>query len=268
MEWPCRIEGTIEADEIVMGRGVVIEKGVVIRGKHGRMKRLVLGDFCYIGENVKILCPEFRLGDYSKLNAYSFCHGEEALQIGRNCWIGGNVVLDSMGGLCIDDGVGIGAHSQIWTHIQFGDIVEGSRFFSKEYMHIGHDAWFVGCCLVSPVKVAPKAMAMLGSVITKDMAENRIYGGLSVDLTEKMGGGQFREHSLEEKYGIMCRLIEAFYDEHPEFYGMLKVSKDSHFWRDDTTVFDVSRRTYTQTYSEAEVLFLKQHVPLIKFTPE
>lgn len=273
LEWPCRIDASvvIDAEEIVMGRGVVIEKGVVIRGKHGRMKRLVLGDFCYIGENVKILCPEFRLGDYSKLNAYSFCHGEEDLQIGRNCWIGGNVVLDSMGGLCLDDGVGIGAHSQLWTHIQFGDIVEGSRFYSRDYMQIGRDAWFVGCCHVSPVKVAPKSMALLGSVVTKDMEENRIYGGSPAkDLTEKMGGGQFRAHSVEEKRGILCRMIAAFEEENPQFRGMLRVVVDSsEVWGmpADCTIFDVSARTYTQTYSAAEVAFLKANTPLIKFVP-
>jgi acetyltransferase-like isoleucine patch superfamily enzyme len=272
MDWPNRIEGTIEADEVILGRGVVVEKGVVIRGKHGPMKRLVLGDFCYIGENTKILCPEFRLGDYSKLNAYSFCHGQEELQIGRNCWIGGNVVLDSQGGLCIDDGVGIGAHSQIWTHCQFGDIVEGSRFFSRNYMHIGRDAWFVGCCLVSPVKVAAKSMALLGSVITKDMEENRIYGGLSVDLTEKMGGGQFREHSIDEKAGILRNLIRIFEQQNPCFVGnqLIVVRDTSEIWGLPAgfTVFDVSRRTYTQTYSEVEVMFLKANTPLIKFTPE
>jgi acetyltransferase-like isoleucine patch superfamily enzyme len=271
MEWPSRIEGTIEADEVIIGQGVVVEKGVVIRGKTGRMKRLVLGDFCYIGNDVKILCPEFSLGDYSKLNAYSFAHGTEPMHIGRNCWIGGNVVLDSIGGLDIDDNVGIGAQSQIWTHIQFGDIVEGSRFYSREYMHIGKDAWFVGSCLVSPVKIAPKSMALLGSVITHDMEENRIYGGTPAkDVTDKMGGGQFREHSLEDKMGILCRLIDNFYREHPQYRGMLRVvtRKEEIPWQPlECTVFNVANRTYTQTYSEAEVKFLKEHTPLIKFTP-
>ena len=32
--------------------------------------------------------------------------------------------------------------------------------------------------------------------------------------------------------------------------------------------FDVTDRTYNRTYSEAEVAFLKAHVPLIKFLPK
>ena len=117
MGHPCesRILGKIDAEEIVIGQGVLVEEGVLIAGKNGRASRVVLGDFCTIGRETKILAPEFRLGDYSKLHAHSFAHGERPLQIGRNCWIGGNTVLDSMGGLVIDDNVGIGSQSQIFS---------------------------------------------------------------------------------------------------------------------------------------------------------
>lgn len=188
VKYESQIEGTINADHVQIGQGVVVEEGVVIKGKDGPARQVILGDFCYIGRQTRIITPEFRLGDYSKLHAHSFAHGEKPMQIGRNCWIGGNTVLDSMGGLDIDDNVGIGAHSQIWTHIQFGDIVEGSRFFSKKYMHLGKDAWFVGHCIVSPVRVGPKSMAMVGSVVTKDMLPNHIYAGVPAkDMTDKMG---------------------------------------------------------------------------------
>jgi hypothetical protein len=32
--------------------------------------------------------------------------------------------------------------------------------------------------------------------------------------------------------------------------------------------FDVSQRTYTKNYGEAEIAFLKANVPLVKFAPE
>jgi len=116
-----KIDGRINAEEVIIGKGVVVEEGVLITGKGGPARKVVLGDFCYIGRETRIFAPEFRLGDYSKLNAFAFGNGELPMQIGRNCWFGGNIVLDSLGGLDIDDNVGVGAHSQIWTHIQFGD---------------------------------------------------------------------------------------------------------------------------------------------------
>lgn len=262
-----RIEGEINAKHVEIGRGVVVEPGVVITGKHGPAESVILGDYCYIGRDTRIIVPEFRLGHYSKLNAMSFCHGTLPMQIGRNCWIGGQVVLDSIGGLDIDDGVGIGAQSQIWTHIQFGDIVEGCRFYGGKYMHIQRDAWFVGSCLVSPVEVGERAMALLGSVVTRDMQPNHVYGGSpAVDLTEKIGP-QFEARTIDEKADKLRTLIGSFAWEHPECLEQLVVVCDaSEIVDDERTYFDVSTRTYTRTHSAAEVAFLKAWTPLVKFT--
>lgn len=263
-----RIEGVINADEVHVGKGVVVEEGVLITGKDGPASKVVLGDFCYIGRQTRIIVPEFRLGDYSKLHAFSLAHGDRPMQIGRNCWIGGNVVLDSIGGLDIDDNVGIGAHSQIWTHIQFGDIVEGCRFYSRKYMHLQKDAWFVGHCIVSPVSVGEKSMALVGSVVTSDMLPNHIYAGVPAkDVTEKMGL-QFDDLSVEQKAARLQKLIDAFVKEHPQYRGQLMVVTSPDEIRQGVCCFDVSRRTYTRTYSEAEVAFLKAHVPLVKFAPD
>ena len=262
-----RILGTIDAEEIVIGQGVLVEEGALIAGKNGRAARVVLGDHCFIGRGTRILVPEFRLGDYSKLHARSFAHGERPLQIGRNCWIGGGTVLDSMGGLTVDDNVGIGSQSQIWTHIRFGDIVEGCRFFQERSMWIGKDAWFVGHCVVSPVAVGERSMALAGSVVTRDMLANHVYGGVpAADLTDKIGG-QFEPRSVGEKAARLRELIDAFTSRHPEYAGQLLVAASPDEIRPGVCCFDVSRRVYTKTRSEAEVAFLKAHVPLVKFTP-
>lgn len=263
----ARIEGTINADELIVGKGVVVEEGVLITGKSGKARRVVLGDFTFIGRHTRIIAPEFCLGDYSKLHMHSFGHGERPLQIGRNCWIGGNSVLDSMGGLDIDDNVGIGAHSQLWTHIQFGDIVEGSRFYSHTYMHVGKDAWFVGHCIVSPIQVGEKSMALVGSVVTRDMLPNHIYAGVPAkDVTDKMGT-QFEPRTTEQKAAKLQEMIDAFVEKHPQHKGQLLVVQSPEEYKAGITCFDVSQRVYTRTYSDAEIAFLKAHVPLVKFTP-
>ena len=265
--YDSRMEGIINADEVHIGKGVVIEEGVLITDRTGPARKVVLSDFCYIGRHTRIIAPEFRIGDYSKLHAFSFAHGEKPMQIGRNCWIGGNTVLDSNGGLDIDDNVGIGAHSQIWTHMQFGDIVEGCRFYSRKYMYIPKDVWFVGHCVVSPVRVGEKSMALVGSVVTEDMLPNHIYAGVPAkDVTDKFGY-QFEVRSVDQKFAELQKLIDAFTEQNPEHKGQLAVIRSLEESQEGVCCFDVSRRTYTKTYSQAEVAFLKAHVPLIKFTP-
>ena len=58
-----KILGKINAKSVTLGKGVVVEEGVVISSKTGPADKVVLGDFCFIGEHTKIFCPEFRLGD-------------------------------------------------------------------------------------------------------------------------------------------------------------------------------------------------------------
>jgi len=262
-----KIEGEIDAKELFLGKGVVVEKGVLITGKIGAANKVVLGDFSFIGQQTRIMVPEFRLGDYSKVHCFSFLHGEKALQIGRNCWIGENTILDSMEGLDIDDNVGIGAHSQFWTHIQFGDILEGCRFFSRKYMYVGKDAWFVGHCIVSPIHVGERSMALAGSVVTRDMIPNHIYSGVPArDVTDKLGF-QFKSPSVEQKASKLQEIIDAFVEKHPEHNGQLIVISSPNGRKEGVCWFDVSERTYNKTYSQAEVFFLKEDIPLIKFVP-
>jgi acetyltransferase-like isoleucine patch superfamily enzyme len=266
--WAPRIEGDIQAEELVIGKGVVVEEGVLITGRGGPAKKVVLGDFSFIGRQTRILAPEFRIGEYTKLHNFSLGYGDGPLQIGRDCWIGGHTVLDSMAGLDIDDFVGIGAHSQLWTHMQFGDIVEGCRFHSRRYMHVGKDAWFVGHCIVSPVRVGERSLALVGSVISRDMLPDHTYAGVPAkDITDKLGP-QFEPRSVAQKADTLQELIRAFESRNPRFKHQLRVVRSPEEIVQGVCCFDVSRRVYTKTYSEAEVGFLKAHIPLVKFTPD
>ena len=135
-------------------------------------------------------------------------------------------------------------------------------------MHIEEDTWFVGHCVVSPVRVGARSMAMVGSVVTKDMLPNHIYAGVpAVDVSEKLGY-QFEERTLDQKAAKLQELLDAFLAKRSQFIGQIAVIRSPEERREGITCFDVSRRVYTRTYGPAEVAFLKAHVPLIKFTPD
>lgn len=258
-----QIHGVIRSSNVTIGRGVSIGAGTTIEADI-----VVLGDNCFIGENVTIRTKEFWLGDYSKIQRGTVGFGSQALRIGRNCWIGGRCDLDSQGGLVLEDNVGVGSLSQIWTHIRHGDVVNGCRFDSSQSVTIGKDAWFVGSCLVSPVSVGERSMAMLGSVIVKDMLPDRTYGGSpAVDITQKVGS-QFAAISIDEKARRLKRLISDFELTNPEFANQLVVVTDLEDVNllDNRTYFDVGSRSYSKKFTPAEVCFLKQ-TGTVKFTP-
>lgn len=253
------------ADELIVGKNVTISKNAIIRGLYGNAKRIVLGDNIYIGESVQIICDDFSLGDYSKIHHHTNIHGYKPCSIGHNAWIGQYSIIDSVGGTTIGDNCGIGAHSQLWSHIKYGDTLEGSRFNSDSPMIIGKDVWFVGHCIVSPIKAEDKSMAMVGSVVTKDMKYNEIYAGVPAQSISAKIGYQFVEKLIEEKLLIM----QKYLDESGVNKDSIKIVESvSDFKNDGKSYFSVKERFYLKQNNEAEIEFMRYLLPeKAKFTP-
>jgi hypothetical protein len=127
-------------------------------------------------------------------------------------------------------------------------------------MVIGNDVWLVGHCIVSPVTIEDGAMALVGSVITKDMKKNHIYGGAPAkDLTDKMLP-QFTITGNGEKK----KILEQF--ELP--FGIQWIEDTSEIVDDTISYFNITDRTYTKRGTDIEISFMKKlQYKLIKFVP-
>jgi len=258
---------SILAEEIIIGKNTTIHPSVKIRGINGKANKILIGDNCYIGENVQIICDDFSIGDYSKIQHHTNIHGYLPCHIGHNAWIGQYSIIDSIGGTTIGNNCGIGAHSQIWSHIKFGDTLEGCRFLSEKPTIIGDDVWFVGHCIVSPITAANKSMAMVGSVIVKDMNYNEIYAGSPAKSISDKIGYQFLEVSLEEKFTKMNAYLNEW-NIHTKNIKIVINKDEIDFQNEDISYFNISDRTYTKRGSEEEVSFMKFLLPSkAKFIP-
>jgi acetyltransferase-like isoleucine patch superfamily enzyme len=257
----------IQVEEIHIGINSIIEPSVKIRGINGKAKKIVIGDNCYIGENVQIICDDFSLGDYSKIQHSTNIHGYLPCHIGHNAWIGQYTIVDSIGGTTIGNNCGIGAHSQIWSHIKYGDTLEGCRFLTEKPMIIGNDVWFVGHCIVSPIIAEDKSMAMVGSVVTKDMRFNEIYAGSpAISISNKVGF-QFSKVSTDEKYLKMLSYLKEWGGNSKTIKIISDIS-EIDFKKNDISYFNVSDRTYKKTSSVDEISFMKFLLPAkAKFVP-
>lgn len=256
----------ISADEISVGFGAFIHPTAVICGSDGgTARRIHIGDHTYIGERVVIRCADFSIGDYSKIHHDTNIHGYLPCHIGHNAWIGQFTIIDSIGGTTIGDNCGIGAHSQLWSHIKYGDTLEGCRFLTEKPLTVGKDVWFVGHCIISPITAEDRSMAMVGSVVTKNMRANTIYAGSpACEISSKIGP-QFLPVTIDEKKKRMRHyLAESGIDGST----IRIVSSTSEFGNDDLTYFAVDERIYTKQRSSAEIAFMKYLLPSRgKFTP-
>ena len=251
----------IQTEELILGKNAVISPSATIRGISGKAKKIEIGDNVYIGDNVQIIVDDFKIGDYGKIHHHTNFHGYKPLHIGHNSWIGQGSLIDSIGGVTIGDNCGIGAYSQLWSHIRYGDPLEGCNYESNTPLIIGKDVWFVGHCIVSPIIAQDKSMALVGSVITKDMDENHIYGGSPAkDLTGKIQP-QFTPLPIKEKKELMSQFQTP---------KDIKIIED---WKEvgdlkKHTYFNITDRTYNKRQTPNEVQFMKLlQSKLIKFTP-
>lgn len=262
-------EGIIFADEISIGKNVKIGKNVIIRNIDGKnSSKICIGDNVFIGDNTIILVPEFSIGDYSTIHRHTRISGYKKCIIGHNFWIDQNCILNSTDELIIGNNVGVGAYSQLWTHIKYGDILEGCRFNSTKPMIIEDDVWFVGHCIVSPVHAKKKSMAMVGSVITKNMEENTIYAGSPAKSISEKIGPQFSNRTFEEKEKMFIQKLKAWnlFEE----YGnkIIPVKDYPSKIKDDSIYFNLKERTYTKKGFEFEFEFMRYLLPEYKFIPK
>lgn len=250
----------IDADDVQIGPGAVIEDGVVIKGRSASAaRRVVIGDNAFIGAGSRIVVDEFEIGHYSTLHNHAFIAGDLPCRIGHACWIGQHTVLNSTGGLTLGNGVGIGAYSQLWTHIKHGDVLQGCRWHSAAPTVLDDDVWLVGHCVVSPIHAGARSMALLGSVITRNMAPDRTYAGVPArDVTDRLGP-QFGIVSLEEKIARLRELRDEFCRGLPRaaLSALAITGDDPASVADGATWFDLERRTFVPQRTPIEVAFVR-----------
>lgn len=248
-----------------IGVGVTIGANVVIKAQ-----KVVIGDFVQIGDGCKFYVPELTIGDYSRLGDLVLGIGTKPMRLGRNLYVGRLVRLDSRGGLTIEDNVGIGDSSAIWTHIRHGDTVQGCRW-DKEYpLVIEHDAWLVAKVTVGGCqRIGARAQVFNESNVTKrELPADTVWqGNPAVDVTQKIGP-QFETLSDIEKMQRFAAEVTRFEAQHPRYEGWIKLLGIQNYPYDPesgATYFDVVDRTYTKRRTAAEVAFLR--FTLAKFLP-
>lgn len=240
------------ADRVGFGRNVTFGPNC---------RRVSIGFATELGDDLYIDVPELSIGDYVKIHRGGLIYGYQPCRIGHNCWIGQSTIIDSIGGTTIGNNVGIGAQSQLWSHIKFGDTLAGCRWNSARELVVEDDVWFVGHCIVSPIHARRRSMLLVGGVITHDMEENHVYAGTPAkDITDKVGP-QFVERSAAEKARRFAELSEEFrrltgigLD---QFEPVLVDELAGRQSDEKRTYFSLATRQYLPARSEAEYRFMK-----------
>ena len=219
-------------------------------------RRVTIGFGAFIGNDLYLDVEELHVGDYFTIHHGSVVHGKQC-SIGHNNWIGHYTILDSLGGLLqLGNNVGVGAHSQLWSHMKFGDRLAGCRWHDTGRLIVGDDVWFVGHCIVAPITAEARSMLMVGGVAVADMQANHVYAGSPAkDVTEKMGT-QFEEITPDDRQKMFSHYLREYADAGNDVNFIKTVQGID---RADTryTQYDLDTREYLPRYTDDEYRFMR-----------
>ncbi|WP_417315595.1 hypothetical protein [Cycloclasticus pugetii] len=240
--------------EVNISSNVTIQENVILGDK---CKKVSIGFGSFIGRDVFIDVEDLTIGDYTTIHHGSILSGINTA-IGHNCWIGHYTIIDSLGGMTkIGNNVGVGAHSQLWSHMKFGDVLAGCQWSSSGKLILEDDVWLVGHSITGPITAGSKSMLMTGGVALKDMEKNCIYAGSpAVNVTQKLGH-QFAAKIPSKIIDEFLELLEEFKAISGEKICSLVVVDEFDFDNVNVTQFKPVERLYLPMRSDVEYKFIK-----------
>lgn len=251
--------------DVKIGRGTSFGRNVRFN-----CQRVRIGDGVIFQDNIRIDATEFEIGDYGTIYFGCFFPGPGKIKIGHNFWLGSNSIIDGQGGTTIGDNVCVGAQSQLWTHMKYGDVLAGCRFNSVAPLNIGNDVWLGAHNLVSPVTIGDRSLTLMGSLIVKDILPDKVFAGApATDQTIKFGS-QFSETTTEYRKGMLKAMIEKFaiVNNIKNVWDYVEICSElPQKWNTKKTIIDVSSRQYYKTSSRFELMLMRSLLPTAKYVP-
>lgn len=106
--------------------------------------------------------------------------------VGKNVFINGGCRFQDQGGITIEDGVLIG-HNVVLATLNHCMIPERRADIEPAPIHIGRNVWIGANAMVLPsVTIGDGAVVAAGAVVTKDVPENTIVGGVPAKPIRKV----------------------------------------------------------------------------------
>ena len=186
---------------------------------------IVLEDGVSIGSDVHIICGKLSVGEETVICAEVRVDGDKSLTIGKNCYIGQRTLINVTEPVTIEDGVGIGSDTSIFTHGVWVSYLEGlPRKFAPA--KICRNAWIPPRCIIQPgVTVGESAMLATGAVATKDIPGGTFAGGIPATVIRNINDIK-DQVDLQEKDRRTREILQAFVDHVAENTDCQPVSED------------------------------------------
>ena len=205
LDWPivCEGKGQLElGSDARLGRGAELSVGLKSKlsiGAHATIRQNAIvrvGEGCNItvGNSFKIengsrlfIQKDWRIGDHVQIATNCALFSRESpsagvLTIGDNTHIGDNTIIDVVDDVSIGASVAIGPNCVIYSHdhgYESDTLAAWKGPLIAQPVVIEDNAWIGSGVTVLPgVTIGERAVVAAGSVVTKDVEANTVYGGI------------------------------------------------------------------------------------------
>lgn len=133
------------------------------------------------------------IGEGTGINPYVKIRVQNSgfVKIGKNCSIHSFTVIYGDGGVTIGDKVRIATHVVIVPNDHNFDNLNQDIYeqgLTRKEITIGDDVWIgAGAIILAGVKIGSHSVIAAGAVVTKDVEENTIVGGVPAKVLRKRG---------------------------------------------------------------------------------
>tara|TARA_X000001382_G_scaffold65146_1_gene45156 strand:+ start:174 stop:1118 length:945 start_codon:yes stop_codon:yes gene_type:complete len=225
------------------------EHGVGIQIKCDTLK---IGKNVTIGNNVKINCTHFEIGDFGYIaDGVEVGRGgnfgpNSKVKIGKNVGIFERTIINPSEGVEIGDNTGIGAEVMIWTHGAWLDVLQG---FPADFgpVKIGSNVWLPARGIVLPnVTIGNDVVIGINSTINRSLPDGCLAAGSPCKvLKEKVYPKKLTE---DEKEHIILEILYDWYLLHDtkKIKNALTKYEDGKIYLNQgehQTIYDIEERT-------------------------
>jgi len=227
-----------------------------------------VGKNCKFGNNVKIHCTHFEIGDFGYIaDGVEIGRGgnfgpNSKVKIGKNVGIFERTIINPSESVEIGDNTGIGAEVMIWTHGAWLDVLQG---FPADFgpVKIGSNVWLPARGVVLPnVTIGNNVVIGINSTINRSLPDGCFAAGSPCKVIKE--DVYPKKLTEDEKKKIMWEIISDWYKLHDikkikDVFAKYENGKIYLIQEQGETIYDIEERTISG-YDDGVVQDLRDYL--------
>lgn len=194
------------ADQIELDDQVLVSPLALVKARQIKLgKRVRIGSLSIVSTGKLVLGDDTKISKLAIVTGHINQHSE--LITGKRCWIFPFCWIDTTRQVHMEDEVGVGGATYIFTHGSWQSVLDGFPVAFGPVV-LKRNVWLPWRVFILPnVTIGEYCTIAAGSVVNKSIPSYSLAGGVPAKVI-KGEGQHLRKYSLAEKLGLVRQILE------------------------------------------------------------